>query len=118
MHRDGSVCNVCAQQRYTKASTWLQLLESLWLQARLARKVQEFCRLSPLHQLIMLTVEGHEAQRNHRSILQALQQDNTFRVRALTRNASSPTAKAIADRGVEVVTADLSQKHTLLKVRA
>lgn len=47
---------------------------------------------------------------------QALQQDDTFRVRALTRNASSAAAKAIADRGIEVVTADLSNKDTLSKV--
>ena len=38
-------------------------------------------------------------------------------MRALTRNANSPAAKAIAERGIEVVTADLSKKHTLLKVR-
>lgn len=49
--------------------------------------------------------------------LQALEQDNSFRVRALTRNANSPAAKAIAERGVEIVTADLSNKQTLLKVR-
>ena len=49
-------------------------------------------------------------------IAQALQQDSSFRVRALTRNASSAAAKAIADRGIEVVTADLSNRDTLDKV--
>ena len=113
-----SIRSGCTQRSYVVTSAWHQSQESLWSQARLALKVQESCRLGPLDQLITRTVEGHEAQRNHCSVWQVLLQDKTFRVRALTRNASSPTAKAIAERGVEVVTADLSQKHTLLKVRA
>ena len=40
-----------------------------------------------------------------------------YKVRAISRNSSSSKAKALADRGVEVVEGDLSDKDSLVKVR-
>ncbi len=39
-----------------------------------------------------------------------------FQVRALTRNASSEAAQALVERGVEVVSADLAHKQSMLQV--
>ena len=39
-----------------------------------------------------------------------------YHVRAVTRNTSSPKAKALADRGVEIFQGDLQHKDTLVKV--
>jgi NAD(P)-dependent dehydrogenase (short-subunit alcohol dehydrogenase family) len=38
-----------------------------------------------------------------------------YAVRAITRNASSPKASALKERGVEVVTADLNDLDSLVK---
>ena len=38
-----------------------------------------------------------------------------YHVRAVTRNTSSPKAKALADRGVEIFQGDLQHKDTLVK---
>jgi uncharacterized protein YbjT (DUF2867 family) len=38
-----------------------------------------------------------------------------YAVRAITRNASSPKATALKERGVEVVTADLNDLDSLVK---
>lgn len=40
-----------------------------------------------------------------------------YHVRGVTRSVSSPKAKSLADRGVEVVEGDLGHKDTLVKVR-
>jgi len=45
----------------------------------------------------------------------ALLKDGTFAVRAITRDASSDKAKAIAQRGAEVVAADLNDTDSLIK---
>ena len=39
-----------------------------------------------------------------------------YNVKAISRNPSSTKARALADRGVEVVEGDLSNKDSLLKV--
>lgn len=48
---------------------------------------------------------------------QALLLSKEFQVRALTRNASSEAAQALVQRGIEVVSADLAHKQSLLQVR-
>ncbi len=49
---------------------------------------------------------------------QALSLTKEFQVRALTRNASSEAAQALVERGIEVVSADLAHKQSLLRVRS
>ena len=39
-----------------------------------------------------------------------------YKVRAVSRDSSSSKAKALTDRGVEVVEGDLSNKDSLVKV--
>src|SRR5256885_10317866 len=46
------------------------------------------------------------------SVLRALQKRG-FTVRALTRDTASPKAKALADKGVEVVAGDLTDRASL-----
>ncbi|KZP02738.1 NmrA-like protein, partial [Athelia psychrophila] len=52
------------------------------------------------------------------SVVNALLQDKTFSPRAITRNPSSDAAKALAARGVEVVTGDLWDKESIRKAVA
>ncbi|KZP07180.1 NAD(P)-binding protein [Athelia psychrophila] len=52
------------------------------------------------------------------SVVNALLQDRTFAPRAITRNPSSDAAKALAARGVEVVTGDLWDKESIRKAVA
>ncbi|XP_035683390.1 nmrA-like family domain-containing protein 1 [Branchiostoma floridae] len=47
------------------------------------------------------------------SVTNALLEDRDFKVRAVTRNASSDKAKALQAKGAEVVTADLDDPSTL-----
>ncbi|KZP12649.1 NAD(P)-binding protein [Athelia psychrophila] len=49
------------------------------------------------------------------SVVNALLQDKTFAPRAITRNPSSDAAKALAARGVEVVTGDLWDEESIRK---
>lgn len=46
----------------------------------------------------------------------ALLQQGKFKIKAVTRNASSEAAKALKDRQVQVVTADLNDKESLIQV--
>lgn len=47
--------------------------------------------------------------------MNAALQDGTYKVRAVTRNVNSEKAKALAARGVEVVTADINSEQSLVK---
>lgn len=49
------------------------------------------------------------------SVLDAILTEGTFTPRALTRKPDSDASKALKDRGVEVVKADLSDKTSLVK---
>jgi len=49
------------------------------------------------------------------SIVEAALKAGTYSVRAITRNTNSDKAKALAARGVEVVSADLNNELSLLK---
>ena len=49
------------------------------------------------------------------SVLNALLQDGSYKIRAVTRKPSSEKGKAIAAQGVEVVAADLNQEASLVK---
>lgn len=49
------------------------------------------------------------------AVVNALLEDKTFVPRAITRNASSDAAKALATRGAEVVTGDLWDKESIKK---
>ncbi|CAE6405572.1 unnamed protein product [Rhizoctonia solani] len=48
------------------------------------------------------------------SVINHLQRDGTFAIRALTRKPSSPRAKELADAGVEVVYADYDEIESLI----
>ena len=48
--------------------------------------------------------------------VEALLQQNKFKVKALTRNSTSAAAKALAARDVTLVTGDLKDKDSLIKV--
>ena len=47
------------------------------------------------------------------SVIDALLNDNTFAVRAITRDKSKPNALKLESRGAEVVEADLGDKESL-----
>ncbi|KAK2765435.1 hypothetical protein FQN54_008284 [Arachnomyces sp. PD_36] len=47
------------------------------------------------------------------SVISALQGNKSYRIRAVTRNASSEKAKALSAKGVEVVTADVGDVESL-----
>lgn len=49
-------------------------------------------------------------------VVDALLSQGKFQVRAISRDPSSDKAKALAQRGVEVVQADLNDKVSLVKV--
>ena len=49
------------------------------------------------------------------SVVEALLQDKSLRIRGVTRNASSEAAKSLASKGVEVVTANLNDEDSLVK---
>jgi nucleoside-diphosphate-sugar epimerase len=49
------------------------------------------------------------------SVLRALLQDSSYKVRAITRNPSSEKGKALSAQGVEVVAADLNNEASLIK---
>lgn len=53
------------------------------------------------------------------SIVTAIQTDpttaNKYKIRAVTRDASKPKAKALAEKGVELVVGDLDNKESLKK---
>ncbi len=46
----------------------------------------------------------------------ALLQQGKFKIKAVTRNANSDAAKSLKDRKVDVISADLNDKESLLKV--
>ncbi|KAF5485407.1 NmrA-like family domain-containing protein 1 [Colletotrichum siamense] len=49
------------------------------------------------------------------SVVNQLLQDPKWKVRGITRNANSAKAKSLADKGVEVVTADVNDESSLAK---
>lgn len=52
-----------------------------------------------------------------RSVVDALLSTSKAKVRAMTRDAASDKAKALASKGVDVFEADLDDPATLMKVR-
>jgi len=62
----------------------------------------------------ILTVVGATGTQGA-SVIDAALQAGTYKIRAITRNASSPRAEILAVRGVEVVTADLNSEESLIK---
>lgn len=48
------------------------------------------------------------------SVVRALLQQNTYKIRAITRNPASEKARALSTLGVELVTADLNNKQSFL----
>ncbi|KAH0557153.1 hypothetical protein GP486_005054 [Trichoglossum hirsutum] len=49
------------------------------------------------------------------SAIAALLQDNSLKIRAVTRNVNSEAAKSLQSQGVELVTADLNNEESLVK---
>ncbi|KAJ0284022.1 hypothetical protein CBS470a_007068 [Colletotrichum nupharicola] len=49
------------------------------------------------------------------SVVNQLLQDPKWKVRGITRNANSANAKSLAEKGVEVVTADVNDESSLVK---
>jgi uncharacterized protein YbjT (DUF2867 family) len=49
------------------------------------------------------------------SVVDAALKSGIYKVRAITRNINSDKAKALAARGVELATADLSDEQSLIK---
>jgi uncharacterized protein YbjT (DUF2867 family) len=47
------------------------------------------------------------------SVVDSFLKDETYQVRGVTRNVNSENAKALAKRGVEVVTGDLNNEASL-----
>ena len=52
------------------------------------------------------------------AVADSLLKGGKFKVRAVTRNPASDKAKALADRGAELVQADFNDKASLSKVSA
>ena len=49
------------------------------------------------------------------SVVDAFLSDPSFKVRAVTRNIESPAAKALLDKGVEIVEADTMDEGSLIR---
>jgi uncharacterized protein YbjT (DUF2867 family) len=49
------------------------------------------------------------------SVVEALLQDKSVKIRGVTRNVNSEAAKSLLSKGVEVVTADLNNEDSLVK---
>jgi uncharacterized protein YbjT (DUF2867 family) len=49
------------------------------------------------------------------SVVAALLQDKTLKIRGVTRNVHSEAAKSLQSQGVELVTADLNDEESLVK---
>lgn len=62
----------------------------------------------------VLTVIGATGAQGSSVVNHALK-DGKYKVRAITRNVTSSKAKALASRGVEVVSADINSEESLLK---
>ncbi|KZV63170.1 NmrA family protein [Peniophora sp. CONT] len=63
----------------------------------------------------LIAVTGATGQQGSSVVEFLLKDPETFTVRAITRNTSSPAAKALAQRGVEVVQADLASLEQTTK---
>ena len=48
-------------------------------------------------------------------MVNTLLEQGIYKIRGITRNAESSKAKALAERGVEVVVADLNDEESLVK---
>jgi len=62
----------------------------------------------------ILTIVGATGAQGS-SVLNHALKDGTYKIRAITRNVNSEKAKALASRGVEVVTADINSEDSLIK---
>jgi NmrA-like family len=62
----------------------------------------------------LLTVVGSTGTQG-RSVIEAALKEGKYSIRGLTRNPNSPNAKALAARGVEMVSADLNDAQSLIK---
>jgi putative NADH-flavin reductase len=62
----------------------------------------------------VLTVIGATGKQGS-SVVNAALKNGTYKIRAVTRNLNSEKAKALATLGVELVTADVNDEHSLLK---
>jgi len=49
------------------------------------------------------------------SVVDAFLSDPSFKVRAVTRNVESPSAKALLEKGVETVEADTMNEESLIR---
>lgn len=63
----------------------------------------------------ILTVLGATGSQGG-SVVNSALTEGVYKVRAVTRNVNSDKAKALAARGVEVVTADLNDQKSLVRV--
>lgn len=62
----------------------------------------------------ILTIVGATGAQGS-SVLNHALKDGKYKIRAITRNVNSEKAKALASRGVEVVTADINSEDSLIK---
>lgn len=60
--------------------------------------------------IVVLGVTGNQGG----SVAQAFLKDSDYRVRGVTRNASSPKAQELASQGIEIVQADLEDTPTIV----
>lgn len=65
----------------------------------------------PKKLLVIIGVTGNQGG----SVAARFLQDPNYRIRGLTRNPASPTAKALSTRGVEIVHADLDDRESLIR---
>jgi uncharacterized protein YbjT (DUF2867 family) len=49
------------------------------------------------------------------SVIEALLQDKSMKIRGVTRNVHSEAAKSLQSKGIELVTADLNDEDSLVK---
>lgn len=65
--------------------------------------------------LVVLGATGNQGGSVINSILGDATAKSMFKIRAITRDTTKPKAKALADRGAEVVAADLADKESLAR---
>ncbi|KAL1855580.1 hypothetical protein Plec18167_004083 [Paecilomyces lecythidis] len=65
----------------------------------------------PKKLLVIVGVTGNQGG----SVASRFLQDPNYRIRGLTRNPASPTAKALSARGIEILHADLDDRESLIR---
>lgn len=65
--------------------------------------------------LAVLGASGNQGGSVINSILSSPQARSTFSLRGITRDTSKPASKTLSDRGVEMISADLDDKDSLVK---